>query len=58
MKVFLFFLKVTLGAVLGAELGTVDDDDISCNPHWNLQWKKEKQSKTLQLSSNSDIFID
>lgn len=56
MKVLVFF-KVTLGAVLSVELGAVDDADISCNPHWDLQWKEEKQSKSPHLSSNSDIFI-
>lgn len=31
---FVFAFKVTLGAVLGAELSAVDDDDdISWNPH-------------------------
>lgn len=31
---FVFVFKVTLGAVLGAELSAVDDDDdISWNPH-------------------------
>lgn len=44
--------------MLGAELGAVDDDNISCNPHWDLQWKETEQSKSPHLSSNSDIFIE
>lgn len=47
-----FCFKVTLGAELGAELGAADVGDISCNPHWDLQWKEAEQPKSLHLSSN------